>query len=150
LAKKTKYDRLYMDIAIRVGSMSHSQRSKVGCLLVKDGRIISMGWNGMPSGWENDCEYETFFEDSRQLLEKKLVTREEVLHAEMNAIAKLARDGQSSQGATVYITLSPCIDCAKLIHQSGITRLVYIEDYRKTAGLDFLYKANLEIIKMEN
>lgn len=153
LEKAERYDRLYMDIATRVAGMSYALRARVGAVIVKDGRIISMGWNGMPSGWENDCEYETFFEGNRQLLDRKLVTREEVLHAETNAIAKLARDGQSSQDATMYLTLAPCMECAKLIHQSGIKRLVYLDDYRKTAGLDFLYETpNFEITKltMEN
>lgn len=138
--KEMKYHTLYMDIATRVSQMSHAQRRKVGCVIVKDGRIVSMGWNGMPAGWDNSCETLSFFDqyDGRQLLEPNLVTKAEVLHAESNAIAKLARDGQSSLGCTLYTTVMPCMNCAKIIHQSGISHLLYCEDYRDRSGVNFL------------
>ena len=124
-----------MDIAQRVSEMSHAVRAHVGAIIVKDGRIISIGWNGMPSGWDNICEED--FE-----------TKKEVLHAEPNAIAKLAKSNESGDGATIYCTHSPCIDCAKLIYQSGINKLLYNEDYNSNDGLEFLKKCNVEIVNM--
>ena len=148
--KENRYHRLYIDIAKRISEMSYAKRSKVGCVIVKDGRIISMGWNGMPTGWDNKCEHLVLWDNHVQLSHPILVTNDEVLHAESNAIAKLARDGQSSLGCTVYVTLAPCLQCAKLIHQSGINQLVYTEDYRDSSGLEFLKKTpNFNIIKLE-
>lgn len=114
--KQYKYDMLYLDIAERVARMSFAKRAKVGCVIVKDGRILSMGWNGMPTGFDNNCEFE---------FEGKLVTYDEVVHAESNALMKLAQSTDSSKGATAYCTLSVCIHCAKLLHQAGIKRLVF-------------------------
>ena len=130
--KEEKYHRLYMDIAYRVAEMSHAKRRKVGCVIVKDERIISMGWNGMPAGMPNLCEdYDT--------LRAVSTTKKEVLHAEANALMKLAKYGSSANGATIYTTTSPCFECAKLIYQSGIKELVYSEFYTDQQPLTFLY-----------
>ena len=139
-----KYDRLYMDIAYRVAEMSHAERNKVGCVIVKGDRIISMGWNGMPSNMPNKCEVDEGDEMCGG------TTRKEVLHAESNALMKLAKYGSSSDGATLYTTLSPCFDCAKLIIQSGIKSMVYGSEYRDISPLRFLYvRPGFEITKME-
>ena len=128
-------DKTYMDIATRWGQMSHARRKQVGCIIVKDGRIISDGYNGTPHGFDNDCELPTRY---------GWETKPEVLHAESNAITKLAKSTQSSEGATMYITLSPCFNCAKLIVQSGISRVVYLEEYTETSGVELLSKANID------
>lgn len=117
-----KLDQLFMDIAFRVAQMSHDEDTKVGAVIVKDGNILSMGYNGMPSGMSNECKHANGS------------THKEVIHAEANAICKLARSSSSSEGATLYCTLSPCIECAKLILQSGITRVVFSESYKDDAG----------------
>jgi dCMP deaminase len=121
--------------------MSSAKRLQVGAIIVKDNRIISIGYNGMPSGWDNECEYET---------EEGLRTRPEVLHAESNAIAKVARSTDSSEGASLFCTHTPCIECAKLIYQSGITEVYIGQDYdaRKGNGEEFLRKAGIKIEKM--
>lgn len=118
--------------------LSHCKRKKVGALIVKDRMIISDGFNGTPSGFENYCEDEDGY------------TKWYVLHAEANAILKVANSTQSCKGATLYITLSPCQQCSKLIHQAGIKRIVYISKYRDTSGLEFLEKAGVEIIHLPN
>jgi len=141
--KQRRYDKLYIDIAQRVSEMSHAVRAHVGAIIVKDGRIISIGWNGMPSGWDNICE-----EDTGLYGQLSLETRKEVLHAESNAIAKLAKSNESGNGATIYCTHSPCIDCAKLIYQSGINKLLYNEDYNNNDGLEFLKNCDVEIVNM--
>jgi len=141
--KEEKYHRLYMDIAYRVAEMSHAKRRKVGCVIVKDERIISMGWNGMPTGMPNLCEdYDT--------LRAVSTTKKEVLHAEANALMKLAKYGSSANGATLYTTTSPCFECAKLIYQSGIKKLVYSEFYTDQQPLTFLYTTpGFNIIHLE-
>lgn len=121
-------------------TLSRARRRKVGCLIVKDGMIISDGFNGTPSGFDNNCEYESRF---------GLETKDIVLHAETNAIAKLARSTQTSVGSTMYLTLSPCLDCAKLIIQAGIKRVVYDEQYRNTEGIDLLEKASVTVVKVK-
>src|SRR6056300_138285 len=115
-----KYDRSFLKIAEVLSENSYAERKKVGAIVVKDGNIISMGWNGTPSGFDNDCEY-----DDYQNGLPILVTKPEVLHAELNALMKLAKSTNSSDGATMYITCSPCYDCSKLLIQSGIIRIVY-------------------------
>lgn len=122
-------------------NLSHCVRKQVGALIVKNGMIISDGFNGTPTGFDNTCEIDENGE---------MVTKWFVLHGEANAILKCARHGQSCEGATLYQTHSPCKDCSKLILQSGITRLVYIEEYKDTTGLDFLKGAGVEIKKYEN
>ena len=128
---------------------SHAIRNKVGALIVKDNMIISDGYNGMPSGFDNCCEDEIWTcrpEDGPMM---ELKTKPEVLHAEANAITKLAKSTQSSDGATLYVTLSPCFECAKLIIQSGIKKVYYAEVYRNTDGLDLLNKAGIETIPLK-
>ncbi|UZH56507.1 dCMP deaminase family protein [Salinimicrobium tongyeongense] len=131
--KQLKFDRAYLRIAREWGKLSHCNRKQVGALIVKDRMIISDGYNGTPTGFENPCEDDEGY------------TKWYVLHAEANAILKVAGSTQSCKGATLYITMSPCKECSKLIHQSGITRLVYNIDYKDNSGLDFLKKAGVEI-----
>lgn len=133
LSKEQRFDWLYMDIAKRIALMSRAQRNKVGALLEKDGRIISMGWNGTPSGFDNVCE------------DENNVTKPEVIHAEMNAILKLAKSHDSGNGSTMYVTLSPCVQCAKAIIQSGIKRVKYDTPYRDLSGVDLLERAGITI-----
>ena len=128
---------MYLDICERISHMSFAVRAKVGAILVKDDNIISMGWNGMPSGFDNDCEYDSDIRFN--------VTRPEVLHAESNCISKVAKSSNSSLGATMYITISPCMDCAKLIVQAGVSRVVYKKFYRDKKVLDFLYECGIII-----
>ena len=130
LKMKPEYISLYMDIAERISQMSHAKRLQVGSVIVKENTILSYGWNGMPAGWPNACE--VVQEDG------SLKTKQEVLHAETNAIAKVAQSTESSQGATLFCTHAPCIDCAKLIYQAGISSLYYREEYRSTSGTEFL------------
>ena len=139
---KQKYIDLYMDWAQRASDLSHARRLHVGAVIVKDDTVISYGYNGMPAGWDNACEYEEFFEDG-----PILVTRPEVLHAESNAIAKLARSANSGLGASLFVTHSPCIECAKLIHQSGISNVYFRDNYRDDAGVKFLQQSGVEVIK---
>lgn len=131
---------------------SYAVRSKVGALIVKDGMIISDGYNGTPTGFENECEEVKpcgnsctmlFGPDCTNCPSHTLVTKPYVLHAEANAITKLARSGNSAEGATLYVTMSPCLECAKLIIQAGITRVVYGEKYRDTSGLELLKRAGI-------
>lgn len=131
--KLNKYDRAYLKIAKEWGKLSYCKRKQVGAIIVKDRMIISDGYNGTPSGFENCCE------------DHEGMTLWYVLHAEANAILKVARSTQSCEGATLYITLSPCRECSKLIHQSGIRRVVYQNGYRDTSGVDFLLKAGVEV-----
>jgi len=134
---KTKYDIAYLKMAVEWGKLSYCERKKVGALIVKDRMIISDGYNGTPTGFENICEDENG------------VTKWYVLHAEANAILKVADSTQSCSGATLYITLSPCRECCKLIHQAGIKRLVYIDQYSDTTGLEFLRNAGVEILQVK-
>lgn len=136
--KQNKYDRAYLRIAREWGQLSYCQRRKVGAIIVKDRMIISDGYNGTPSGFENCCE------DDAGL------TKWYVLHAEANAILKVARSTQSCEGATLYITMSPCKDCSKLIHQSGIKRVVYLESYKDNSGIEFLEKAGVEVAHLSD
>jgi len=124
-----------MDVAERFAQLSSAKRLNVGAIVVKDDRIISIGYNGMPSGWDNCCEHEG-------------KTKPEVLHAESNAIAKLASSHESGKDATLLCTHAPCIDCAKLIYQSGITTVYYKNDYRSTQGIEFLERSGISINKI--
>lgn len=137
-SKKEKYDKAYLRIAREWGQLSYCQRKKVGAIIVKDKMIISDGYNGTPSGFENCCE------DDNGL------TKWYVLHAEANAILKVAKSTQSCVNATLYITMSPCKECSKLIHQSGITRVVYMSDYKDKEGIVFLEKAGVEIVHISD
>jgi dCMP deaminase len=140
---KQKWIDAFMDTAERFAQLSSAKRLQVGAVVVKDNRIISIGYNGMPSGWTNECEYELHQPIGRV----DLVTKDEVIHAEANAIIKLARDGESGNGASLFCTHAPCIHCAKLIHGAGIKTVYYRESYRDTLGLDFLEKCNIEVKK---
>ena len=131
--KLNKYDKAYLRIAKEWSQLSYCKRKQVGAIIVKDRMIISDGYNGTPSGFENCSEVE------------EGLTRWDVLHAEANAILKVARSTQSCEGATLYITLSPCKECSKLIHQSGIKRVVYHNGYRDDSGLQFLIKAGIDV-----
>lgn len=139
---KQKFVNLYSDIAKRVAELSYAQRLHVGAIVVKDDRIISLGYNGMPAGWDNDCE-DVLVDGISSVLK----TKPEVLHAESNAIAKLAKSNDSGDGADLFITHSPCLECAKLIYQSGISRVYYGENYRDDAGVKFLKKSGIEVIQ---
>jgi dCMP deaminase len=139
---KQKFVNLYSDIAKRVAELSYAQRLHVGAIVVKDDRIISLGYNGMPAGWDNDCE-DVLVDGISTVLK----TKAEVLHAESNAIAKLAKSNDSGDGADLFITHSPCLECAKLIYQSGISRVYYGENYRDDAGVKFLKKSGIEVIQ---
>ena len=134
-----------MDVAESFAKLSSAVRLQVGAIVVKDDRIISIGYNGMPSGWDNECE-DTFHH--HELGTCTTVTKAEVLHAETNAIAKLAKSSESGLGATMFVTHAPCIDCAKLVYQSGIDTVYYKNDYRSTQGLDFLTKSNVNLVKV--
>jgi|SRR5210317_1009750 len=131
---KQKFIDAYMDVAQRFAQLSSAKRLNVGAIVVKDDRIISIGYNGMPTGWDNKCEDEHF------------KSKPEVLHAESNAIAKLAKSSESGLGASIFVTHSPCIECAKLIYQSGISTVYYKDAYRSSAGIEFLKKSKVKVI----
>lgn len=146
---KNKFIAAYMDVAARFAELSSAVRLKVGAIIVKDNRIISIGYNGMPSGWDNNCEEKVYKIDGWLVDEDgcyDLKTRPEVLHAETNAIAKLAQSAESGANATLFVTHAPCIDCAKLVYQSGISSVYYRHQYRNDAGIHFLEKAGIEVI----
>jgi len=136
---KTKFIQLYSDIAARVAELSSARRLQVGAIIVRDDRIISMGYNGMPSGWDNNCETEQ--------ADGALKTRPEVLHAESNCISKVARSTESALGADLFVTHSPCLECAKLIYQSGIHRVYYGKQYRSDDGVRFLKQSSIQVIQ---
>ena len=142
---KQKWAEAFMDTAERFAQLSSARRLHVGAVVVKDDRIISIGYNGMPSGWDNNCEYEEIYQYKFGDEHYELKTRPEVLHAETNAIAKLAKSNESGLGATMFITHAPCLDCAKLIFQSGIGGVLYRNSYRSNDGIDFLKKCNVEV-----
>jgi dCMP deaminase len=139
---KSKLKQAYMKTAEIFAELSHARRLHVGAIVVKDDRIISIGYNGMPAGWDNNCEFEY---KNPQTKITELVTRPEVLHAETNAIAKLAKSNESGLGATMFITHAPCLDCAKLIYQSGISSVLYRNTYRDIAGVVFLKYSGIEV-----
>ena len=141
-----KWKRAFMETANTFGKLSHAKRAQVGAAIVKDNRIISVGYNGMPSGWDNNCEEVVRLGDDKTSIPMGLKTKPEVLHAETNAIAKVARSAESCEGADIYTTYAPCLDCAKLIYQSGISKVYYANDHmRSTAGVDFLHKCDIEV-----
>lgn len=172
---KQKYIDLYMDWAKRCAELSHAQRRHVGAVIVKDDTVISYGYNGMPAGWDNDCESKEYclsrdfdgnyfpgteeeypFEEEVELVDPddgpfttirrfRLKTKPEVLHAESNAIAKLAKSHNSGVGADIFVTTAPCLECAKLIYQSGIKRVWFGDQYRSDAGIEFLQKSGVEV-----
>ena len=145
---KQKHKIAHMKSAFNYAECSTATRLQVGCVLVKDNRIISIGYNGMPSNWTNECETKEIWKDGKQLTQPMLVTKPEVLHAETNAIAKLARCSESGEGSTAFVTHQPCMDCAKLLYQSGITEVYYAHKYRLTHGVDFLEKCGITVEQM--
>jgi dCMP deaminase len=174
---KQKYIDLYMDWADRTAELSHARRLKVGAVIVKDDSVISYGYNGMPAGWDNDCEDKDYMSrdaggwlDPEEIYERwpfeetvvvandnesfettmryRLKTKPEVLHAEMNSLMKLAKSSSSGNQASLFVTHSPCLDCAKLIYQSGISSVYYRNSYRDMAGLEFLEKSGIEVIQL--
>ena len=172
---KPKIIRAHMQVAETYAKLSTARRLQVGAIMVKDDRIISIGYNGMPAGWDNNCEDINWIGDaggwlSPEEIEEqwphtgiymdkdgeeyasryKLVTKPEVLHAEANAIAKVARSAESAEGSTLFITHAPCIECAKLIYQSGIDKVYYRQYYRSNAGINFLKQAGVTINQLED
>ena len=141
---KKKWIDAFMDTAERFAQLSSAKRLQVGAVVVKDNRIISIGYNGMPSGWTNECEEMIHGEDDTVYSR----TKDEVIHAEANAVSKLARDGESGFGADLFCTHAPCIHCAKLIYGAGIKKVYYRDTYRDTLGVDFLEKCNIEVEKV--
>jgi dCMP deaminase len=156
LCMKQKWLDAFIDTAERFAQLSSATRLKVGAVVVKDNRIISIGYNGTPAGWSNDCEHKIYCDDGdwKEQTDKlhdewvsyKLVTKDEVIHAEANAIAKLARDGESGSGSAMFCTHAPCVQCAKLIYGAGISKLFYRDTYRDNNGLDFLTATGVEVI----
>ncbi len=136
-----KDNRMYMQIALLTAQRSYAKRLKVGCVIVKNHSIISFGWNGMPTGYDNECE---------QFVNGQWVTRPEVQHAELNAIAKLAENGYSSKGASIFISHSPCINCALLIQKCGITHVYFHTFYRSDEGIKFLRNAGVIVEQLED
>lgn len=175
---KQKYIELYMDWAKRAAELSHAQRRHVGAVIVKDDTVISYGYNGMPAGWNNNCEDKEYmssdaggwlnpaeiieswpFEEKVEMVDPddgsyfitrryRLKTKPEVLHAESNAIAKLAKSHNSGVGADIFVTTAPCLECAKLIYQSGISRVWFGDQYRDDRGVEFLKKSGVEVNKV--
>lgn len=161
-----------MDWARRAAELSHARRLHVGAVIVKDDTVISYGYNGMPAGWDNDCEdkiwdkgaggwlspeeileqypYEGYHPTAERVIRYGLKTKPEVLHAESNAIAKLARSSNSGKDADIFITHAPCMECAKLIYQSGIRRVFYGENYRDNSGVEFLEKSGITVINQNS
>ena len=172
---KEKFKQTYMKTAKVFAELSHARRLHVGAIVVKDDRIISIGYNGMPAGWDNNCEHKEYMSSDaggwlnpKEIYEQwpfeeedidpdlgyarryALKTKPEVLHAESNAIAKLAKSNDSGLGADIFITHAPCIECAKLIYQSGINGVYYGENYRDDSGIEFLKKSGVNIEKLDN
>jgi dCMP deaminase len=151
----SKFANAHMKAAEVYSQLSSARRLHVGCVVVKDNTIIGIGYNGMPSGWDNNCEDKIYCDDGdwKEQTDKlhdewvtyKLKTKPEVLHAETNALAKIAKSTNSSDGASMFITHAPCLDCAKLVYQSGIKSVYYRNSYKNTDGIDFLNKCNVEV-----
>jgi dCMP deaminase len=170
---KKKFIDAYMKVAHTFAELSSAKILKVGAIIVKDDRIISIGYNGTPEGWDNTCEYKEFMnsesglqlateemkekwpfeetsdEDGSYIGRYRLVTKPEVMHAERNALDKLAKGSESGAGATIFVTHAPCMECAKSIYGAGIKTVFYKETYKTLAGLDFLKKCNIKVVKLE-
>ena len=142
---KSKHLTAYMKTAETFAECSTAKRAKVGAIIVKDDRIISIGYNGMPSGWDNNCENEIGVHKGEPVLK----TKPQVLHAEMNAISKVARSSESSQDAVMFVTHAPCHDCAKMIYQSGISSVYYRTTYRDSTGIEFLEQCNIPVKQID-
>lgn len=143
---KPKLIKAYMATAKIFAELSHARRLHVGAIVVKDDRVISIGYNGMPAGWDNNCEDEVWDKTG----DYKLKTKPEVLHAEANAITKLAKSNDSGLGADIFITHAPCVECAKLIFQSGIGRMWYGSEYRDDSGIRFLKQSGIQVTKVDD
>ena len=143
---KQKFIDAYIDVAERFAKLSSAKRLQVGAIVVKDDRIISIGYNGMPAGWDNTCEDVVEVHEVGGVVTK---TKPEVIHAEANAIAKLAKSSESGDGSTMFLTHAPCIHCAKQIYTAGIKKVYYRNTYRDTIGLDFLRKCDIMVSKVE-
>jgi dCMP deaminase len=133
-----------MRAAYAYAECSTAEKLKVGCVLVKDHRIISIGYNGMPSGWTNECETQ-FMTGNGTADHIELITKPEVIHAEANAVAKLARSNESGEGSVAFITHAPCLSCAKMLYSAGVSEVVYSQSYRETEGVDFLEKCGIPV-----
>lgn len=144
---KNKFIKYYMDVAQLTSTLSYATRLQVGAVIVKGHKILATGYNGMPAGWDNNCEDEIghVLDESDNIVETRLKTKQEVLHAESNALMKVASSTESSENSTMFCTHAPCIHCAKLIYQSGINSLYYRNTYRDTAGLEFLEKSGVSV-----
>jgi dCMP deaminase len=143
---KQKFIDAYMDVAERFAKLSSAKRLQVGAIVVKDDRIISIGYNGMPAGWDNTCEDVIEIHEDGGIVTK---TKPEVIHAEANAIAKLAKSSESGDGSTMFLTHAPCIDCAKQVYTAGIKKVYYRDSYRDSIGLDFLAKCDIMVSKVD-
>lgn len=141
---KRKFIDAYMRIAEEFAKLSSARRLHVGCVIVKNDSIIGIGYNGTPPGWDNNCEDDVY---DRETNRDMLVTKPEVLHAETNAIAKVAKSTNSTEGASMFITHAPCLECSKIIAQTGIEKVFYKNIYRNTDGLEFLNKSNIECVQ---
>jgi dCMP deaminase len=157
---KQKFIDAYMDVAERFAKLSSAKRLQVGAIVVKDDRIISIGYNGMPAGWDNECEKRVYIDPSKLsrncgyvYLDEdgssyELKTKPEVIHAEANAIAKLAKGNESGDGSTMFLTHAPCIDCAKQVYTAGVKKVYYRHSYRDDDGLTFLEKCDIMVSKV--
>lgn len=143
---KDKFQKAHMRAAEVYAELSSARRLHVGCVIVKNDTIIGIGYNGMPSGWDNNCETETYIDD----FHIEMVTKPEVIHAEANALAKVTKSTNSSEGAHLFVTHAPCLDCAKQIYQAGISHVYYRNNYKSEVGLDFLQKCNVHIKKVDH
>lgn len=137
---KTKFINAFMEVAHTFSKLSSARRLKVGAIVVKEDRIVSIGYNGMPAGWDNNCE-DIVYRIAQETITK---TKPEVIHAEANAIAKLAKSTESGDGAVMFLTHAPCMDCAKQIYTAGIKKVYFGSQYRDTSGIDFLNKCKVE------
>ena len=162
--KRKKFDELFMNVANEHSKMSHAVRAKVGAVVTKDERIVSCGWNGTPTGFDNSCEITEYVGKNEQIespavMKKldftetdngwvRLKTKPEVVHAEINALLFAARNGTPLEGSTLYTTCAPCIDCAKAIYQAGVKKVIYGHDYKDSSPLDFLKKCGIEVQKL--
>jgi len=147
---KDKFIRAHMRVAKIYSELSSARRKKVGVVIVKDDRILSIGYNGTPAGWDNECEESVLWHNGKQLPTPILITKPEVIHAEINAIAKLAASTESGKGAALFIyPCSPCMECAKLIYAAGISEVYFVEEYHNNDGLSFLKKVGMKVFQIK-
>lgn len=144
---KEKHLKAFAKCAVTFADLSYARRLKVGCIIVKDNNIIAIGYNGTPAGWDNNCEYVADIDENGK---EVLATKPEVIHAEINATGKLARGTISAEGATAFITHTPCVDCAKSLYSSGIKEVYYLNEYRSLDGINFLQDCGIKVVKLED